>query len=148
MGRGRMGETLRSLGLALLNATLMLVLLCLILGYMVSREVSAISSNLSESLGAAAGVREEIREMTGELALLRAEVAEVRSGGVAGGQGVAERVDARLEAVGARIDGASARLEALAANPGDLVDRAIEATARQVTKGIADLRQCSLPAGS
>jgi len=78
MQNRRLRRALRNLGLALLNATLALVALCLWLGWELASTVKSITSDFSANLVSIDPVRDEIRDQTGELAALRADIATAR----------------------------------------------------------------------
>ncbi|MFT5438253.1 MAG: hypothetical protein ACI9MJ_000111 [Alphaproteobacteria bacterium] len=58
----RLGRTLRNLGLALLNATLILVALCLWLGWELASTMTSITSDFAANLVSIDQVRGEIRD--------------------------------------------------------------------------------------
>jgi hypothetical protein len=127
-----LGRTLGSLALAVLNATLILLALCLWLAWHVLSEARAISGALAEGLA-------QVSPVGSELAGLRAEVAGLR-GDLAGLQGQGEGVaalGARLAALDTRLAVAQDRLDAALTDPGPLIDRAVDRAAYQVRAGIA-----------
>jgi hypothetical protein len=137
---------LKALALALLNATLILVALCLFLAWNLAREVDEISTDFAQSLIDINPVRDDIRDLTFEVASLRADLEAVMTQtGDARDTAQTEAI-ARLDAVNTRISGIADQAQALLDEPEALVDYAIDATAREMKEGVADLRGCTLPA--
>lgn len=126
------GHTLWSLVLAALNATLILLALCLWLGWNVLSEARAISGGLAEGLA-------RLTPVTAELSGLRAEVAGLSSDLAARpgqGDGMAA-FEARLAALDTRVSAAVTQLDAAVIDPGPLIDRAVDRAALQIRSGIA-----------
>jgi hypothetical protein len=118
--------------LALLNATLILLALCLWLAWHVLSEARAISGGLAEGLA-------QVNPVTSELAGLRAEVAGLRAdlaGAQAQGEGVAAFSE-RVAALDGRLSEAAAQIDAAIADPGPLIDRAVDRAALQIRSSIA-----------
>lgn len=78
MQNRRLGRALRNLGLAHLNAALILVALCHWLGWQLASTVKSITSDFAANLVSIDPMRDEIRDLTGELAALRADIATAR----------------------------------------------------------------------
>lgn len=134
------GRVIWSLLLAMVNATLILVALCLWLGWHVLSEARAISDRLVGSVTL-------LTPVAGEITGLRAEVAGLR-GDLAGLQGQAVGAAAvtafgnRLAALDSRVSATGDRIDAMTADPGALIDRAVDRAAFQVKSGIA---ACTAP---
>jgi hypothetical protein len=124
-----LGGTLWSLFLALLNATLILLALCLWLGWQALSEARAVARGLVERTALLAPVTAELAGLRAEVAGLQGEVAALAEGEA--GLALAEFGD-RLAGLDGRIAAATARLDALAADPGLLVDRAVDRAALQI----------------
>ena len=73
-----MAKTLKDLLLALLNATLILVALCLFLGWKLARSVENIQDNFRESLHIVQPLREQAQGVREDLASLRADLSGIR----------------------------------------------------------------------
>ncbi len=130
-------KTLKDLVLALINATLILVALCLFLGWQLMSTVDGIIDRLSESIQTFAPVRDEVAGLRAELSGLRADIA------AAGTQGVpVTRVEARLDAIGARLDEMQTRMEQLIALPDRLIDTTMETAADKFARGLSEIRGC------
>jgi hypothetical protein len=128
-----LGGTVWSLLLALLNATLILLALCLWLGWQVVAEARAVARGLEERTALLTPVTAELAGLRAEVAGLRGAMAELAESEA--GEALAEIGD-RLAGLDGRIAAATARLDALAAEPGLLVDRAVERAALQIRETI------------
>lgn len=149
------GRTLRNLILALLNATLILVALCLFLGWRLMATVDDVSDNVTASVETVTGLREDVQALTAEVASLRETVAAIdvpRSPTSAAAQRIANRLDefgTRLDAARAETAALRARIETVVNDPGILIDRAVDRAivtgATQATLAIARMRGCTPP---
>ncbi|MBU3032270.1 hypothetical protein [Paracoccus marinaquae] len=142
MRQRTVGSTIGNLLLALVNATLILVLLCLFVGLQLANRVSSISNEIARNLVSLQPVREEVGDMTAELADLRADLRVALEGGEAFGSEAAQRLTDRLDRLDTRLATAAGQFERLAASPELLVDHAIGRAAQEVTQGISELRGC------
>ncbi len=127
-----LGRTLWSLVLAVVNATLILLALCLWLGWNVLAEARAVTGGLAQGLA-------RLNPVTAELSGLRSEVAGLR-GDLAALHGQCEGVAAlsdRLAALDTRLEVAAAQLDAAVTDPGPLIDRAVDRAAEHLRSGIA-----------
>lgn len=139
----RLGRTLMNLGLALLNATLILMALCLWLGLGLASTVKSITSDFAANLVSIDPVRDEIRDLTGELAALRADIATAQNAtGELRSQAALTASD-KIGALDVRFTAIANRLQAIASQPEVLVDDAIDRAAEEIKDGIADLRGCT-----
>jgi hypothetical protein len=126
-----LGRTLWSLVLAVLNATLILLALCLWLGWHVLSEARAITSRLDEGLARLTPVATDLSALRAEVAGLRSDLAALP----AQGDGTAV-LNARLAALDVRVTDALSRLDAAVTDPGPLIDRAVDRAALQIRSGI------------
>ena len=123
-----LGGAVRSLVLACLNATLILVLLCLGAGWILMREVGGVTDALAASAADLGAVRTE-------LAALRADIAATREAG----SGAA---DARLSALNDALQPVVARIEAFEIEPEALISHAIDEAAIALKSTLAEVRGC------
>lgn len=130
-------KTLKDLVLALINATLILVALCLFLAWQLMSTVDGITDRLTESIRIFAPVRDEVAGLRAEVSGLRADITAM------GTQGVPmPRVEARLDAIGTRLDDMQARMDELAALPDRLIDTAIDTAADKFARSLSAVRGC------
>ncbi|WP_226629785.1 hypothetical protein [Alloyangia pacifica] len=137
-----LGKTIKTLLLALLNATLILVALCLFLALQLSKRVEQVTDSFARNIVTIDPLRQEIATMTAEVSGLRADLGSLREGGSDMTTEAAQRITARLDTLDTRLDAASQRIERLLDSPEDLVDRAVERAAEELRLGIHDFRNC------
>ena len=155
----RLRQTLGQLALAAINATLILVALCLFLAWQTvsavervgERAASAVAEQLSELSPVADsvdGLRTEIAALRGDLGALGSELGEP-------GEALAERLENlndRVARVEDRLDTAADRVgataEALSTDQGRLVERAVEAGVDRAGVWVAGLLNCKRPPGA
>ncbi|WP_299887314.1 hypothetical protein [uncultured Ruegeria sp.] len=140
-----MAKTLKDLVLALLNATLVLIALCLFLGWKLASSVDNITTSFSENLKIVTPLREEAQGIRGELAALRSDLAAIPvDGGTldsATAARIAEALD-KLNAVEYKLQSTQARFAEMAESPEMLIEQAIDLSADAVADRVKDIRGC------
>jgi len=140
--------TFRSLALALVNATVLLVALCLFLVLLITNSAERAADRFSEAVSSLAPVRTGVADIREAVRDLRSDIKTLtdRPGTI---------TDDRAEALNAQIAALSVKLEAVntqLANLGDLPDQvvttAVDRVADRVTDGIAGYRNCTPPTNS
>jgi len=139
-----MAKTLKDLLLALLNATLILVALCLFLGWKLARSVENIQDNFRESLQIVQPLREQAQGVREDLASLRADLSGIRILGDDEPELKQKLQQAlvRLDEVQAKLETTQTRLNELVENPQLLIDYAITTTVDATTARLIELRGC------
>lgn len=140
-----MARTLKDLLIAMLNATLILLALCLFLGWKLASTMNGITTNLTDNLQLAAPVREQAKGIREELAALRGELASLNSGTGTLDSATAQRIDAaliRLDGMEEKIGAVQARIISLAESPDQVIDHAIQTSADAVADRIIAIRGC------
>lgn len=136
---GKIGRTIGSLALALCNATLILVALCLWLAWQVSDTARSVANDISGRVASLDPLRTELAGLTAEVGGLRQELAAIRAGnGV-----VAASVQDRIAALDTRLQDAATALDKLTADPAVLVQKVVEGAGRSLSDGAAQLMQCA-----
>ncbi|MBV1896370.1 MAG: hypothetical protein KUG70_07920 [Rhodobacteraceae bacterium] len=138
-------KVLKDLCLALLNATLILLALCLFLAWKVANTADNVASNFASNLVVVEPLKAELQAMTGELVNLRQDVAQVlaRPGEIQ--SATLQRIETRLEKVDARMSDASKSISNLSQAPYLLVDYAIETASDSIAQKAGYLRGCVQP---
>jgi uncharacterized protein YicC (UPF0701 family) len=130
------GTTAKNLLLALINATLILVIICLWLAWKVLDAAEGVSAQLNQATEAVLPLREDVAALTAEVAGARSDLAELRSAeGAAAAAGLAERLD-RIEAQLEAVTGTIARVQA---DPDALIDRAMTRAFDELRAIVAEL---------
>lgn len=127
MAHTSLGRTLRNLAVAMLNATLILVAVCLWLGWSTLSAAERVSLQIGEAAQAIVPVRAEITGLTAEIAGVRSDIATLGAGASADGAAMVA-LDTRIAAVEAQLADLNDRLAALGADPEALIDRAVRTT--------------------
>jgi chromosome segregation ATPase len=137
-----MGKTLKDLFLALLNATLILVALCLFLSLMLVNRANSLTESFAEHLRTVAPLQESVQEAGAEIAALRADLAALgdQSGEIS--SATMQRIQDRVEEMEARLETMQASMAELRDAPERLVDHAIEKAGEQATATATRIRGC------
>ncbi|WP_420586810.1 hypothetical protein [Ruegeria sp.] len=140
-----MARTLKDLLLALLNATLILLAICLFLGWKLASTVDGITTAFSEKVAVVAPLREDIRSIRGELTALRSDLANIQAEGLVADTAAAQRVSAALNTLDnlqEQMQATQSRISEITDAPENLINTAIEKSADVVTDRIDTLRGC------
>ncbi|WP_050602148.1 hypothetical protein [Ruegeria sp. 6PALISEP08] len=141
-----MAKTLKDLLLALLNATLILVALCLFLGWQLASKVESITAEFSETVQAVAPIRDETKGIRTELAALREDLSALSLEAPAGANSqVAQDIRstlARLNSLDKKLQAVQERLINLADEPQVLIAQTIENGADVVSARILEFKGC------
>ncbi len=140
-----MAKTLKDLVFALLNATLILLALCLFLGWKLAQSVDDIRTGFTENLQLVSPLRDQAQGIRGELAELRNDLAAIRTQGDSLDSSALQQLNAilqRLETLEENLEGTQARLAGLVDKPEDLIDYAITTSVDNVTNGLLTVRGC------
>lgn len=138
-------KIVKDLLLALLNATLILVALCLFLLWQVSRSGERIAESFANGLSVLAPVSQSVDELRAEVEGLRSDLTVLTDDTTE----LSASAKANLEAAAARLDQALTSIEAdmatLAATPETLTDYAIDQAATRIATEAQTLLQCRKP---
>ncbi|KIC43036.1 hypothetical protein RA27_06885 [Ruegeria sp. ANG-R] len=139
-----MAKTLKDLLLALLNATLILLALCLFLGWKLAQSVDHIRTGFAENLQLVAPLREQAQGIRGELTALRSDLASLSQGtqlDTTTRQQLGTALQ-RLSNLEGKLEDTQARLANLVDNPEDLIDYAITTSADTITDQLLTVKGC------
>ncbi|WP_170330905.1 hypothetical protein [Ruegeria arenilitoris] len=140
-----MAKTLKDLVLALLNATLILVALCLFLGLKLSQSIESIRDGFAENLQLVTPLRDQAQSIRGELAAVRSDLAAIRAQDGTLDSVVRQKLNAtlqRLNDLETKLETTQSQLAGLAEKPEELIDHAITTSADVVTDRILVIRGC------
>lgn len=136
-----LGKTLKNLVLALLNATLILLAVCLWLGLRIASEVRAVSDNLHVNLTQLQPLQNGVTSVTSEIAGLRADLAAISERDVIAPETVA-KLRERARQLDTRLTNLSQMADQLAADPGILAERAASAAITSLGNEAQELLGC------
>ncbi|SFK66067.1 hypothetical protein [Shimia haliotis] len=138
-------KTVKDLLLAMINATLILVALCLFLLWQVSKSGERIAESFASGLTVLAPVEQSVDGLRKEVSDLRTDLAELTNGQFI----LTDAAVSRLEMTSARLDramtGLEDRMAELSAKPEKLTDYAIDKTASRAATELQTLLQCRAP---
>ena len=142
-----MARTLKDLVLALLNATLLLMALCLFLAWKLASTVDGMVATFAQNLELVAPLRDEAAGLRGELQAVRSDLGdalqEKQEQLTAASQERISAILARLEAAEQRLETAQARISDLSEAPEKLIDHAIETSTGAITDSVMEIRGCT-----
>lgn len=138
-----MTKTLKDLALALLNATLILIALCLFLAWQTTAAVDAVTENFALTLQRVTPLRDEVKATREEVIGLRQDIANLKSSGSEFNSAAAQGILNRLTVIEAKVEAAQKNITSLADAPEQLIDYSIETAADQVARSISDIRGCT-----
>lgn len=137
-----MAKTLKDLFLAALNATLMLVALCLVLLLMLFSRVNSLSESFSEHLNVVGPLTQSVQDTGSEIAALRGDLAALRGQSQDVSSATMTRINARVDTIEERMASMQSSMQQLRDAPAKLLDHAIDRAADQAVAGIARMRGC------
>lgn len=133
----------KDLALAMINATLILILLCLVLVWRINVTANTLTEAFARNVQVLAPVQADVRQMTAELVALRSDIEAIRLQSGPFSSSLALRVDAQLDGLENRMSALSASMTPLLENPSDLIDKGIESAIGHAASAIANLRGCT-----
>lgn len=138
-----MARVLKDLVLALLNATLILVALCLFLAWKVTDTFDGMTLRLGERLDAVSPLRDEIKGVRSDIQDLRGDMESLRTlDGSAAQTAALAALNTKLTALDEKIEIAQNTIAGFGDTPDNLIDHTVDATATATATLINDLRGC------
>ncbi|PCH66143.1 MAG: hypothetical protein COC12_13720 [Rhodobacteraceae bacterium] len=135
-------KILKDIGVAMINATLILIVVALLLAWKVTGTADRIASDFARNLVTIEPLRQDVRGTTDELAALRGDLASLRDQSGDLQSASLQRIETRLAQMETRLEEARTSLTNLSQAPANLVDRAIDTAATRVSQEIRDFRGC------
>ncbi len=140
-----MARTLSDLLLAMLNATLILVALCLFLGWKLASTVEGVTTAFAENIHIVAPLKDEVQGVRGELTALRSELSSLRDNTILFDSATAQQISAalgKLDGLETKLQAAQTRIADLTEAPDKLIQTAITTTADVAADRIIAIRGC------
>ncbi|MFV0334391.1 MAG: hypothetical protein ACK5JR_10025 [Tropicimonas sp.] len=138
-------RALRDLALALLNATLILVALCLFLALRLADRVDAIAETAAQGLVSVAPLHEDMQGMTREVAALRGELATLSQTGGEAASEAARALSDRLERVDEQVAALRSRIGTAEIAPDTPTERAILRVITEIAALLGNAAGCERP---
>jgi methyl-accepting chemotaxis protein len=143
--RLNMLRTLKDLALAMLNATLILIVLCLFLAWKIADKADQIAASFARNLITVEPLRQDIQGAIAEMATLSRALEQMSSQSVELTAAGLQQMQSQVEQINARMNTARQSITTLTETPTKLIDYAVDATADRLTLSINDLRGCAPP---
>ncbi|MEQ8654123.1 MAG: hypothetical protein RIC87_16780 [Kiloniellales bacterium] len=140
--RSRLGRTIGNLLLALLNATLILVALCLFLGWQLAEEVSAITDHVGQKMVKLEALGNEVSSMSAEMTALRSELSKQSVQADPMTLQKMQELSAKLDRIDQGMADTKGRVDAILEEPNALVDRAVDRTTANIKEIVAYFANC------
>lgn len=140
--RSRLGRTIGNLLLALLNATLILVALCLFLGWQLAEEVSAVTDHVGQKMTKVEDLGNEVSSMSAEMTALRSELSKQSVQADPMTLQKMQELSAKLDRIDQGMADTKGRVDAILEEPNALVDRAVDRTTANIKEIVADFSDC------
>lgn len=140
-----MTKNIKDLALALVNATLILVIVALFLTLKVVNKADDLTATFAQNLVQIQPLRDEVVAMSQEIAGLRADLNTVVTGTDTLNGAAAQRLETRATALQTRLDDMQASMAKLSNAPYDIVDHAINSAADATADRVNDIRGCVPP---
>ncbi|MGX9350642.1 hypothetical protein ACS3QZ_05540 [Shimia sp. W99] len=136
-------KTLKDLFLAMINATLILVALCLFLLWQLSGTAKDIAGQFSENLQIVTPLEGEAQALRAEVAGLRTDLGALAQASGDRSQELRRDVEVRLALLDGKLDNLQTSLTRIADTPDRLMTVAIDETADRMIDGLHALRGCT-----
>ncbi len=135
-------KALKDLFVAMINATLILIILALLLAWKVTSTADQIASNFAASVVSVKPLREDIRGMTTELDAIRTDLKQISTGSGDLASASMQQLETRLEQMQDRVDNAAEAITNLSQAPTRMVDYAIDSSIDRLEQGVMNVRGC------
>lgn len=137
-----MGKTLKDLFLAVLNATLILVALCLFLLLMVLNRANSLTETFAEHLQIVTPLQESVQTTGAEIAALRSDLADLKNQSGEASSATMTRIQDRVETMETRLADMQGTMAELRGVPERLLDQAITKAGDQAVISVTRIRGC------
>lgn len=138
-------KIVKNLLLAMINATLILLALCLFLFWQVSNTAERIAGEFAGNLAVLEPVTQSVQGLNAEVVALRGDLSALMAGsGDLATQG-SQQVQARISALQADLDQLQSTMDRIADTPDRLMVTAIDAASDKAANTLIELRGCQKP---
>ncbi len=134
-----MSKLIKDLFLAMLNATLLLIALCLVLGLMVVNRANSITETFATNLIKLEPVKDEVVGAREDIAALRTDLADLKANPSGLSEAALNQLGTRVDAMSERMDGLEETIQEVKQMPYDLTEHAIETAADRFGQVVAPL---------
>lgn len=144
--QNRFTKALKNLLLALLNATIMLILLCLIFAYLTVRQINGLTDTMTtafaENLITIEPVKDQLVQLNTGVESLQSDLQEIRVSSGAVRDEKLEALQIRLDTMAANSTDLRNRMRQIVEEPEVIVENAVSTAVGELTKTLVSLRGC------
>jgi hypothetical protein len=145
----RFRSAVKDLALALLNATLILIALCLWLAWSLASKVDDITDQMLPNLVEMQPIRDDIGNLKEQLGAVRADLAIIARQGDELASETADRLSEKVSAIEDRVAEVRSRIDLVVDSPEIVIDYAIDAAFDRAEEAAVAIRSCTpSPSGS
>lgn len=141
----RVGRTFFNLLLALVNATLILVAICLYLELRVVQKMDNITATISQNLVTVEPLKDAVLTLSQDVTELRSELKLLRETPGKLSEAAGDKLSLKVEKLSSQLTLVRDKFGTVMQDPDVLIDRVVDKGAQAFVQGVADLRGCSLP---
>jgi hypothetical protein len=139
----RFRSAVKDLALAFLNATLILIALCLWLAWSLASKVDDVTDQMLSNLVEMQPIRDEIGGLKEELVAMRSDLALIARQGDELSSEAAVRLSEKVGDIADRVAEARGRIDVLVDSPEIVIDYAIDAAFDRAERAALAIRSCS-----
>lgn len=137
-----MVKALKDLFVALLNATLLLIVACLFLGLLILNRANDLSENFAEQLQVITPVKDGVQNAAAEITALRSDLKDLSSQPGTLSPEALEALQAKVSGVEDRLETMQTALTELKGVPERLIDQALAKAGQQISDTAIRVRGC------
>lgn len=139
----KLNTALKNLALACLNATLILVFLCVLTFYLAARKLDSISATFAQNLITLTPLTDEVSALNENLVSLKHDFENSQKDLGEHREESSLRLQARLEEIQTNIDLYKDKINGLSDGRTELIDHFVDKVSASIKTGIYEARQCS-----
>ncbi len=145
--QNRFTSALKNLVLALLNATIMLILLCLVFAYLTARQINGLTDTMTtafaENLITVEPVKEQLVLLNDNVTGLRSDVQAIRTATGAVRDEKLEAIQIRLDTMATNTADMRNKMRQITEEPDVIVGAAVSSAVGELTETLVALRGCA-----
>ncbi|MBO9472050.1 hypothetical protein J7413_00720 [Shimia sp. R10_1] len=138
-------KVIKDLLIALINATLILVALCLFLLWQLSGTAERVVAEFAENLQIVKPMEERVQSLQSEVVGLREDLANLSLESAALNLPATQALATRADALQAELEAINSNLQTLAETPDRLMSEGVERLSARASEGLGKLAACHLP---
>ncbi len=138
-------KVIKDLLIAMINATLILVALCLFLLWQISGTAERVVAEFAQNLQVVKPMEERIANLQSEVSGLRSDLASLSVDSAVLSLPAREALQTRADNLQTQLEGINSSLRTLAATPDRLMTEGLDQLSARASAGLGKLAACHLP---